>query len=131
MFENVKLCEFFVFVDVKLVDILYKLSYFEMLGENIFGDDDVFVLFVLSSEVLEEEFVIEELVVQEVVFDGGIDDISEDEFEVFFDEFYGFSVFGVVFKVVLVFVVLMFLVGGDDIIDDEFEVLFDEFYGKG
>lgn len=62
MFEWVKVCDLFEFVDVYFVDLLYKLSCLEMLDENIFGVFEELVI-VFELVVVEFEFVIEEFIV--------------------------------------------------------------------
>ena len=88
MFERVKAQEPLIPADAKLVDLLHKLSTPETPDENIFGDSSE------AAEVpaAEEEFALEEAPVPEAPAassDGGIDEISEDEFEALLDELHG------------------------------------------
>ncbi|AIF98168.1 chemotaxis protein CheA [Alteromonas australica] len=133
MFENVKSREPLVPADAKLVDTLHKLSHPETPGENIFGDDDASAPPAPSSEAPEEEFAIEEPAAQEAASDGGIDDISEDEFEALLDELHGSSAPGAASKAAPAPAAPTPTppAGGDDITDDEFEALLDELHGKG
>ena len=137
MFENVKSREPLVPADAKLVDTLHKLSHPETPGENIFGDDDAPAPPAPSSEAPEEEFAIEEPAAQEAASDGGIDDISEDEFEALLDELHGTG--GAPGKnetketpaAKPAPAASAAPAGDDDITDDEFEALLDELHGKG
>lgn len=119
MFENVKSREPLVPADAKLVDTLHKLSHPETPGENIFGDDDASAPPAPSSEAPEEEFAIEEPAAQEAASDGGIDDISEDEFEALLDELHGSSAPGAASKAAPALAAPTPPAGGDDITDDE------------
>ncbi|WP_218417988.1 chemotaxis protein CheA [Alteromonas lipotrueae] len=131
MFERVKAQEPLVPADAKLVDLLHKLSTPETPDENIFGDSSDAV----ETPVAEEEFALEEAPVSEGPADsgdGGIDEISEDEFEALLDELHGSSAPGKPAPKAEPKAAAPAAGGsGDDITDDEFEALLDELHGKG
>ncbi|MDO6568414.1 chemotaxis protein CheA [Alteromonas sp. 1_MG-2023] len=142
MFERVKSQEPLIPADAKLVDLLHKLSTPETSDENIFGDSadtaDATV-----ADVVEEEPVVETPSVSATpaaTSDGGIDEISEDEFEALLDELHGSSAPGRSAAKVESTPATPAPASapssaasgsGDDITDDEFEALLDELHGKG
>mgnify|MGYP001188531294 FL=1 len=134
MFERVKAQEPLVPADAKLVDLLHKLSTPETPDENIFGDSSD-AAEAPAAEVVEEEFSLEEAPVPEAPAassDGGIDEISEDEFEALLDELHGSNAPGKSAPKAEPKAAAPAAVGsGDDITDDEFEALLDELHGKG
>jgi two-component system chemotaxis sensor kinase CheA len=131
MFEKVKSREPLVPADAQLVDTLHKLSHPETPDEDIFATGGE----TQQSSKPVEEFSLETPAADPVSSKsgGGIDEITEDEFEALLDELHGAG-------------------GpsgskpstpaptpteaepstsGDDITDDEFEALLDELHGKG
>mmetsp|Transcript_11898 Transcript_11898/g.30563 ORF Transcript_11898/g.30563 Transcript_11898/m.30563 type:complete len:743 (-) Transcript_11898:3319-5547(-) len=134
MFERVKAQEPLVPADAKLVDLLHKLSTPETPDENIFGDSSD-AAEAPAAEVVEEEFALEEAPVPEAPAassDGGIDEISEDEFEALLDELHGSNAPGKSAPKAEPKAAAPAAAGsGDDITDDEFEALLDELHGKG
>jgi len=137
MFERVKARDPLEPADAHLVDVLHKLSRPESPDENIFGDS--------ASSAPEPEPVQEEpeLVIEEAestpsTSDGGIDEITEDEFEALLDELHGSGAPG---KEAAKPAAAPAKApepapasaggDGDDITDEEFEALLDDLHGKG
>ncbi|MCQ8849569.1 chemotaxis protein CheA [Alteromonas stellipolaris] len=131
MFERVKAQEPLIPADAKLVDLLHKLSTPETPDENIFGESSD----AAEAPAAEEEFALEEAPVPEAPAassDGGIDEISEDEFEALLDELHGSNAPGKSAPKAEPKAAAPAAGGsGDDITDDEFEALLDELHGKG
>jgi two-component system chemotaxis sensor kinase CheA len=132
MFERVKARDPLEPADAHLVDVLHKLSRPESPDENIFGDS--------ASEPApapaEEE---PELVIEEAApassDGGGIDEITEDEFEALLDELHGSGAPGKEAAPAPAKAAepAPASAGGDadDITDEEFEALLDDLHGKG
>ena len=90
MFERVKARDPLEPADAHLVDLLHKLSRPETPDENIFGASEESAT-APESVAAEPELVIEEPTAQvpSGTSDGGIDEITEDEFEALLDELHG------------------------------------------
>ena len=148
MFEKVKAREPLEPADPALVDVLHKLSHPESPDENIFGEGITAGHQPNAQVNMDDE---PQLVVEETPqapevsamtpanSEGGIDEISEDEFEKLLDELHGGGAPGrpatpenaaasTENKPVAETAAPA---GGDDITDDEFEALLDELHGKG
>ncbi|WP_394221971.1 chemotaxis protein CheA [Alteromonas gracilis] len=136
MFEKVKAREPLEPADAHLVDLLHKLSRPESPDENIFGEQ--------SAAAAEPEPVADEpeLVVEEPTAQaasasdssGGIDEITEDEFEALLDELHGSRAPGqsTAAKTEPAKVSAPAPSNdSDDITDEEFEALLDDLHGKG
>ena len=135
MFERVKNREPLEPADAHLVDVLHKLSRPETPDENIFGAE--------SAEAVAEPATTEEpeLVVDDSPAEttsaessGGIDEITEDEFEALLDELHGSAAPGqsAPAKTAEAPAAEKSSGGdGDDITDEEFEALLDDLHGKG
>ncbi len=135
MFERVKKREPLEPADAHLVDVLHKLSRPETPDENIFGAE--------SAEAVAEPATTEEpeLVVDDSPAEttsaessGGIDEITEDEFEALLDELHGSAAPGqsAPAKTAEAPAAAKSSGGdGDDITDEEFEALLDDLHGKG
>ncbi|WP_414830162.1 chemotaxis protein CheA [Alteromonas sp. H39] len=147
MFEKVKAREPLEPADAGLVDILHKLSTPETPDENIFGDATAVGVQTTAPDSEEQEFSVEEVpeapevkAVHEKTGDGGIEDITEDEFEALLDELHGSGAPGrsakpetAAQKSESMGVAPEKAAASDseDITDDEFEALLDELHGKG
>ncbi len=147
MFEKVKAREPLEPADAGLVDILHKLSTPETPDENIFGENTTVGLQTTAPEPEEQEFAVEEVpeapeveAVHEKTGDGGIEDITEDEFEALLDELHGGGAPGRPAKPetaaqksesMNVAPEQAAASDSEDITDDEFEALLDELHGKG
>ncbi|WP_137167744.1 chemotaxis protein CheA [Salinimonas lutimaris] len=150
MFERVKAREPLEAADAELVDLLHKLSTPESPDENIFGEGTVAghqdVPAGNYDDVAQDiaELVPEAPEVAAVSApadagstDGGIEEISEDEFEALLDELHGTGAPGrptqpsAAVQQTENKPVAATQAGGDDITDDEFEALLDELHGKG
>jgi len=134
MFERVKARDPLQPADQKLVDILHKLSSPERPDENIFGNADAGDASVEAAPA-EEEFALDESASAGASDDknGGIDEISEDEFEALLDELHGSDAPG---KAAAASAPAPTppketSANGDDISDAEFEALLDDLHGKG
>ena len=136
MFERVKARDPLEPADAHLVDVLHKLSRPESPDENIFGDTAPSAA--QPAEVEDEP----ELVIEESEpassSDGGIDEITEDEFEALLDELHGSSAPGQSAPKAAAPAEAKAAepapsAGGDsdDITDEEFEALLDDLHGKG
>ena len=141
MFERVKAQEPLEPADAQLVDVLHKLSRPESPDENIFDNASEPVA---KPEVVEEE---PELVIEEPApststsggGDGGIDEITEDEFEALLDELHGGGAPGKSASVKSEPATAKpaqqtapaASSDSDDITDEEFEALLDDLHGKG
>ncbi len=135
MFERVKARDPLEPADAHLVDLLHKLSRPESPDENIFGEQ--------SAPVSEPEPAIEEpeLVVEEPTAQapssgdsGGIDEITEDEFEALLDELHGSGAPGqssAAKSEPAKAAAPAAASDNDDITDEEFEALLDDLHGKG
>ncbi|WP_287497995.1 chemotaxis protein CheA [Alteromonas sp. AO-Serp] len=135
MFERVKARDPLEPADAHLVDLLHKLSRPESPDENIFGEQ--------SAPVSEPEPAIEEpeLVVEEPTAQapssgdsGGIDGITEDEFEALLDELHGSGAPGqssAAKSEPAKAAAPAAASDNDDITDEEFEALLDDLHGKG
>ncbi|BFT31078.1 chemotaxis protein CheA [Alteromonas sp. D210916BOD_24] len=135
MFERVKKRDPLEPADAHLVDLLHKLSRPETPDENIFGAE--------SSEEASEPEPVEEpdVAVEEspaesasVEGSGGIDEITEDEFEALLDELHGSAAPGQKASAKPAEVPAAAKSSGgdsDDITDEEFEALLDDLHGKG
>ena len=141
MFERVKARDPLEPADAHLVDLLHKLSRPETPDENIFGASEESAT-APESVVAEPELVIEEPTAQvpSGTSDGGIDEITEDEFEALLDELHGSNAPGQSSSASKPSVAPASLsapttptAGGDsdDITDEEFEALLDDLHGKG
>ncbi|QDG34113.1 chemotaxis protein CheA [Alteromonas mediterranea] len=141
MFERVKARDPLEPADAHLVDLLHKLSRPETPNENIFGASEESAT-APESVAAEPELVIEEPTAQvpSGTSDGGIDEITEDEFEALLDELHGSSAPGQSSSASKPSVAPASpsapttpTVGGDsdDITDEEFEALLDDLHGKG
>ncbi|BCO18183.1 chemotaxis protein CheA [Alteromonas sp. KC3] len=136
MFERVKARDPLEPADAHLVDLLHKLSRPESPDENIFGDTAPSAT--QPAEVEDEpELVIEESEPTSSSSDGGgIDEITEDEFEALLDELHGSSAPGQSAPKAAAPAKAAEpapSAGGDsdDITDEEFEALLDDLHGKG
>lgn len=134
MFENVKAREPLEPADANLVDILHKLSHPETPGENIFGDTESAPAAVeapVEEASSEEEFSLEEP--EAAQENGGIDEITEDEFEALLDELHGSGAPGASAPAAPAPASPAPAAdsGSDDITDEEFEALLDDLHGKG
>jgi two-component system chemotaxis sensor kinase CheA len=131
MFERVKAREPLEPAPSHLVDILHKLSRPESPDENIFGGDDG----AAPAEVAPEpEPVVEETPSQPAASntEGGIDEITEDEFEALLDELHGSSAPGESSSAAAAPTPSASASSdSDDITDEEFEALLDDLHGKG
>jgi two-component system chemotaxis sensor kinase CheA len=137
MFERVKARDPLEPADAHLVDVLHKLSRPESPDENIFGDS---ASSAPEPEPVQEEpeLVIEESESTPSTSDGGIDEITEDEFEALLDELHGSGAPG---KEAAKPASAPAKApepapasaggDGDDITDEEFEALLDDLHGKG
>jgi two-component system chemotaxis sensor kinase CheA len=134
MFERVKARDPLEPADAHLVDVLHKLSRPESPDENIFGDTAPSAA--QPAEVEDEP----ELVIEESEpassSNGGIDEITEDEFEALLDELHGSSAPGQSAPKAAAPAKAAEpapSAGGDsdDITDEEFEALLDDLHGKG
>ena len=141
MFERVKAQEPLEPADAHLVDLLHKLSRPESPDENIFDNANGPVA---EPEVVEEE---PELVIEEPApsaptsseSGGGIDEITEDEFEALLDELHGGGAPGKSASVKSEPATAKSAQetapaassDSDDITDEEFEALLDDLHGKG
>merc|ERR1712098_721708 len=135
MFERVKARDPLEPADAHLVDLLHKLSRPESPDENIFGEQ--------SAPASEPEPAIEEpeLVVEEPTAQapssgdsGGIDEITEDEFEALLDELHGSGAPGqssAAKSEPAKAAAPAAASDNDDITDEEFEALLDDLHGKG
>ena len=147
MFEKVKAREPLEPADAGLVEILHKLSTPETPDENIFGENTTVGQQTTAPEPEEQEFAVEEVpeapeveAVHEKTGDGGIEDITEDEFEALLDELHGGGAPGRPAKPetaaqksesMNVAPEQAAASDSEDITDDEFEALLDELHGKG
>jgi two-component system chemotaxis sensor kinase CheA len=122
MFEKVKLREPLDAAPAELIAVLHKLSKSETADEHIFSPEPVSPEIAGASEVTIDEG--DKLVIEDNK-SGGIDEISEDEFEALLDELHGGG------KVTKVSVPVPAGSDTDDISDDEFEALLDNLHGKG
>ena len=136
MFERVKARDPLEPADAHLVDVLHKLSRPESPDENIFGDTAPSAA--QPAEVEDEpELVIEDSEPASSSSDGGgIDEITEDEFEALLDELHGSSAPGQSAPKAAAPAKAAEpapSAGGDsdDITDEEFEALLDDLHGKG
>ena len=136
MFERVKAREPLEPADANLVDVLHKLSRPESPDENIF--DNVNASGAGPEDAAEEP----ELVIEEPApatqstsdSSGGIDEITEDEFEALLDELHGSGAPGQSAPVKNEPVKVSSPAvssDSDDITDEEFEALLDDLHGKG
>ena len=136
MFERVKARDPLEPADAHLVDVLHKLSRPESPDENIFEN--------ASTPAAEPEVVAEEpeLVIEEPApsttdvgdSSGGIDEITEDEFEALLDELHGSGAPGQSAPAKsepAKSPVPAASSDSDDITDEEFEALLDDLHGKG
>ncbi|GFD86323.1 chemotaxis protein CheA [Alteromonas sp. KUL150] len=141
MFERVKAQEPLQPADAQLVDTLHKLSRPETPDENIFDS--------LSAPVQETAADEPELVIEEPTAEaesksdngGGIDEITEDEFEALLDELHGSSAPGRSSSGSIeapsaseskpTASTASAISDSDDITDEEFEALLDDLHGKG
>ena len=141
MFEQVKARDPLEPADAHLVDLLHKLSRPETPDENIFGASEESAT-APESVAAEPELVIEEPTAQvpSGTSDGGIDEITEDEFEALLDELHGSNAPGQSSSASKPSVAPASpsapttpTAGGDsdDITDEEFEALLDDLHGKG
>ncbi|MEM7420106.1 MAG: chemotaxis protein CheA [Pseudomonadota bacterium] len=136
MFERVKARDPLEPADAHLVDLLHKLSRPESPDENIFGDTAPSAAQPAEFED-EPELVIEESEPTSSSSDGGgIDEITEDEFEALLDELHGSSAPGQSAPKAAAPAKAAEpapSAGGDsdDITDEEFEALLDDLHGKG
>ena len=137
MFERVKAQEPLQPADAQLVDTLHKLSRPETPDENIFDSSSA----PLQETVADEpELVIEEPTAQAPSSSdsgGGIDEITEDEFEALLDELHGSSAPGrspsatTATPPTSASKPATSASDSDDITDEEFEALLDDLHGKG
>ncbi|GMM71398.1 chemotaxis protein CheA [Alteromonas gracilis] len=141
MFERVKAQEPLQPADAQLVDTLHKLSRPETPDENIFDSSSAPVQETAADE---PELVIEEPSAQaQSTSDngGGIDEITEDEFEALLDELHGSSAPGRSSSATTetpaaseskpAASTASAISDSDDITDEEFEALLDDLHGKG
>ncbi|AXR05761.1 chemotaxis protein CheA [Salinimonas sediminis] len=140
MFEKVKQREPMEPADAALVDILHKLSRPETPDENIFNSgtiaghqatddlnmDDAAQAIVEPAPTAPEMAAMHETAATQ----GGIEEITEDEFEKLLDELHGSNAPGRAAPASEPAKPTA-AVTGDDITDDEFEALLDELHGKG
>ncbi len=133
MFERVKAREPLESADAHLVDILHKLSRPESPDENIFGSESAPAA--EPEEAEEPELIIEDTESSDTSdSSGGIDEITEDEFESLLDELHGSNAPGQTPKAQAAAPSPTTSTGDsgdDDITDDEFEALLDDLHGKG
>jgi two-component system chemotaxis sensor kinase CheA len=122
MFEKVKLREPLDAAPAELIAVLHKLSKSETADEHICSPEPVSPDIAGASEVTIDEG--DKLVIEDNK-SGGIDEISEDEFEALLDELHGGG------KVTKVSAPVPAGSDTDDISDDEFEALLDNLHGKG
>lgn len=128
MFEKVKLREPLEAAPAQLIAVLHKLSKPETSDENIFSPERLSAAMDGATGAAIDEG--EELIT-EGNKSGGIDEISDDEFEALLDELHGGG------KVTKVSAPAHSLSDTDDtddtddISDDEFEALLDDLHGKG
>lgn len=134
MFERVKASQPLEPADANLVEVLHKLSRPESPDENIFGEQSA----PAPEPVVEEpELVVDEPAAQAPSTSdssGGIDEISEDEFEALLDELHGSSAPGQTASPKsepTKTAAPASSSDSDDITDDEFEALLDDLHGKG
>lgn len=134
MFERVKASQPLEPADANLVEVLHKLSRPESPDENIFGEQSA----PAPDPVVEEpELVVDEPAAQAPSTSdssGGIDEISEDEFEALLDELHGSSAPGQTASPKsepTKTAAPASSSDSDDITDDEFEALLDDLHGKG
>ncbi|MBT3134525.1 chemotaxis protein CheA [Alteromonas sp. ALT199] len=134
MFERVKASQPLEPADANLVEVLHKLSRPESPDENIFGEQSA----PAPDPVVEEpELVVDEPAAQAPSTSdssGGIDEISEDEFEALLDELHGSSAPGQTASPKsepTKTAAQASSSDSDDITDDEFEALLDDLHGKG
>ena len=137
MFERVKAQEPLQPADAQLVDTLHKLSRPETPDENIFDSSSAPVQETVADE---PELVIEEPTAQAPSSSdsgGGIDEITEDEFEALLDELHGSSAPGrspsatTATPPTSASKPATSASDSDDITDEEFEALLDDLHGKG
>ena len=137
MFERVKAQEPLQPADAQLVDTLHKLSRPETPDENIFETSSAPVQETVEDE---PELVIEEPTAQAPSSSdsgGGIDEITEDEFEALLDELHGSSAPGrspsatAATPPTSASKPATSASDSDDITDEEFEALLDDLHGKG
>lgn len=121
MFENVKLREPLEAADQELLDTLHRLSKPE-------SEDEASAAPETQAEPESAPEVSAEQPA-EVASEGGIDEISEDEFEALLDELHGDSAPGKKSKPSEP--VAASAASDDDITDDEFEALLDQLHGEG
>lgn len=139
MFERVKAQEPLEPADSHLVEILHKLSRPEAPGEEIFSGADTKVSEATPSDALapdDEEFSLEDVPQSSASEStGGIDEISEEEFEALLDELHGTNAPGKAQASPKADVAPTTNNSpddnSDDISDDEFEALLDDLHGKG
>ena len=139
MFEKVKAQEPLEPADPQLVEVLHKLSEPESPDENILDEATIVGVQQNATTGDDEEFAVEEAPVPAEVDaihkkggDGGIEDITEDEFEKLLDELHGEGAPGRTAEPAAPSEKAQSPSGGnDDITDDEFEALLDELHGKG
>lgn len=140
MFEKVKAQEPLEPADPQLVAVLHKLSEPESPDENILDDAAVTGARQSAAGGEDEEFTVEETPAPAEVdaihkhdADGGIEDITEDEFEKLLDELHGDGAPGRTTEAAAQAekAEMPSQSGNDDITDDEFEALLDELHGKG
>jgi len=131
MFERVKAREPLEAADAHLVDILHKLSRPESPDENIFGSDEGETA--EAAAPAEPELVVEETPAAPAASDsqGGIDEITEDEFEALLDELHGSNAPGKSSAPAAPTEAKASSSDSDDITDEEFEALLDDLHGKG
>jgi two-component system chemotaxis sensor kinase CheA len=122
MFEKVKLREPLEAAPAQLIAVLHKLSKPETSDENIFSPDLLSTAIEGATGAAIDEG--EELITEDNK-SGGVDEISEDEFEALLDELHGGG------KVTKVSAPPPTVSDTDDISDDEFEALLDDLHGKG
>lgn len=126
MFDKVKNRDPLEPADASLVEVLHKLSKPESPDEDIFGT---------SSAAAEDELVVEEEPQAPAASadNGGIEDITEAEFEALLDELHGDGGAPGRAETAAPASAKAAAVeeGGEDITDDEFEALLDELHGKG
>jgi two-component system chemotaxis sensor kinase CheA len=122
MFEKVKLREPLEAAPAQLIAVLHKLSKPETSDENIFSPELLSTAIEGATGAAIDEG--EELITEDKK-SGGVDEISEDEFEALLDELHGGG------KVTKVSAPPPTVSDTDDISDDEFEALLDDLHGKG
>jgi two-component system chemotaxis sensor kinase CheA len=122
MFEKVKLREPLEAAPAQLIAVLHKLSKPETSDENIFSPELLSTAIEGATGAAIDEG--EELITEDNK-SGGVDEISEDEFEALLDELHGGG------KVTKVSAPPPTVSDTDDISDDEFEALLDDLHGKG